>query len=109
MARFGLQLLSAEDVQAIQQTSLQVLDEVGVKVFHPAVRQALADFGARVDPTTQIVRFRPEQVAWALAAAGKQFSYHGRVAGKEARFGQGQINLMSSPGQSAFIPSATCS
>ena len=43
----------------------------------------------------------------AVAAAGKQYVLHGRAPGRVARYGYGECNLMSTPGQFAWFEART--
>lgn len=62
-------IFSADEVAAIHDTALQVLEELGLKVLLPEARQRLQQAGALVDESTQIVRIGREMVNQALATA----------------------------------------
>jgi trimethylamine--corrinoid protein Co-methyltransferase len=94
-----LQLLTSHDIQAIHDTSLKILRDVGLRIHHAGVLERLAASGAYVDPYTRIARFSEEQVAEALEIAGKRFIVRGRDPERVARYGYGEVNLTSSPGQ----------
>jgi trimethylamine--corrinoid protein Co-methyltransferase len=94
-----LQLLTSHDIQAIHDTSLKILRDVGMRIHHAGVLERLAASGAYVDPYTRIARFSEEQVAEALEIAGKHFIVRGRDPERVARYGYGEVNLTSSPGQ----------
>jgi len=99
MPNLNLQLLSSQDIQAIHDTSLKILRDVGMRIHHAGVIERLAAAGAFVDPYTMIVRFSEEQVAEALEMTGKRFVVRGRDHERVARYGYGEVNLISSPGQ----------
>jgi trimethylamine--corrinoid protein Co-methyltransferase len=99
MSTIHLQLLSPQDIQAIHDTSLKILRDVGIRIHHPEVLERLAGAGAFVDPYTKIARFSEEQVVEALEMAGKRFIVRGRDKERVARYGYGEVNLTSSPGQ----------
>jgi trimethylamine--corrinoid protein Co-methyltransferase len=103
MPQLNLQFLSAQDVQAIHDTSLKILRDVGMRIHHAGVLERLAQAGAFVDPHSMIARFSEEQVTDALEIAGKRFSVRGRDPQRVARYGYGDINLISSPGQYAWF------
>jgi trimethylamine---corrinoid protein Co-methyltransferase len=99
----AISLLSQKDLQAIHDTSLMILRDVGLRIHHVGVLERLAQAGAFVDRHPRIVRFSEEQVMEALEMAGKRFSVRGRDPERVARYGYGEINLLSSPGQYAWL------
>lgn len=96
-------LLNDIEIKAIHDTSLKILRDVGILMHHVEVLDRLAEAGAKVDPHKNIVRFYEDLVMWALEKAGKQFMLWGREPGQVARFGYGDLNLMSSPGQYSWF------
>ncbi len=92
-----------ETLDALHASSLRILDRVGVVVEHPPVCQRLADAGASLEPGSGRVRFPPALVEWALSQAPRRYILHGRDPQRQARFGFGEINLLSSPGQPAWF------
>jgi trimethylamine---corrinoid protein Co-methyltransferase len=99
MPKIHVELLTPPDLQAIHDTSLKILRDVGVRIHHVGVLERLAQAGAFVDRHPRMVRFSEEQVMEALDTAGKRFIVRGRDPGSVARYGYGDVNLMSSPGQ----------
>jgi len=99
MPNLNLQFLSPQDIRAIHDTSIKILRDVGIRIHHAGVLERLAQAGAFVDRHTWIARFSEAQVMDALEAAGKRFTVRGRDPGRVARYGYGEINLISSPGQ----------
>ncbi len=102
-----LQLLSTEDIRNIHDASLKILDTVGVVVQHNDVLVKLAEAGAKVDFGNKLVKFNEEVVAWALNVAEKKYVIKGLDPEKRARFGHGDLNLTSSPGQYAWFDHVT--
>ncbi|MCX6026822.1 MAG: trimethylamine methyltransferase family protein, partial [Chloroflexi bacterium] len=103
MARPGVSLLSPDDVRSIHETSLYVLREIGVVVPNQDILRKLQEAGATVDLSKKIARFPEGIVLGAVESANKQYVLYGREPGAEARFGHGEHNLISSPGQSAWF------
>jgi trimethylamine---corrinoid protein Co-methyltransferase len=103
MSQPRITLLSADDIQAIHDTSLKILRDVGVRVKNADVQDHLAEAGVIVDREREIARFREDTVMWALESVEKQYIIHGRSAGRVARYGYGDQNLISSPGQYAWF------
>jgi trimethylamine:corrinoid methyltransferase-like protein len=102
-----IRLLEPDHIAAIQHTSLRVLAEVGVKVHHRRVLERLADAGARVDFEAKVARLDASMVESAIQRAAKQYILAGRDPQDIARFGYGDFNLLSSPGQFAWFDRVT--
>ncbi|MHB0936965.1 MAG: trimethylamine methyltransferase family protein [Armatimonadota bacterium] len=54
--------MSPEEAQRIHDTSLRILDEIGLRLEHDGIAALLLKAGARPGPGTQEVRFPPEMV-----------------------------------------------
>ncbi len=96
-------LLSPEEIRTIHETSLRTLSKVGVRIPHEMILKRLGEAGAVVDSTRHQVRFPEEIVLAALDRAAKNYVLHGRQPEEVARFGHGDMNLISSPGQFAWF------
>jgi trimethylamine--corrinoid protein Co-methyltransferase len=103
MAKVKTTILSPEEIQHIHASSLRILESTGVAIYHQMVLDSLAEAGAQVDFNKKIVRFKADLVMWALEKASKRFILNGRDLQKVARFGYGDQNLISSPGQFAWF------
>jgi trimethylamine--corrinoid protein Co-methyltransferase len=106
-ATLRLELLSQRQIQAIHDASLAILRDTGVVMDHDEALKLLADAGAQVDFHQQRVRLSESLVMEGVAQAGKQFVIYGRDPERVARFGHGDLVLMSSPGQYAWIDTRT--
>jgi trimethylamine--corrinoid protein Co-methyltransferase len=78
---------SEDRVEAIHNTALRVLDELGIKVLNEAARGYFRAAGARVDETSQLVRIDPALIAGALDTAPGEFSLHGASPETDVRLG----------------------
>jgi trimethylamine--corrinoid protein Co-methyltransferase len=107
MAKLKIECLSPQELQAIRETSLEILRTTGVVVHHLEVLKRLEAAGAKVDWTRKLARFDEALVMMAVEQTGKRFAFHGREPGKQAVFGQGAANLISSPGQYAWFDHKT--
>lgn len=104
MARIpSLQILSQSEIEAIKDASLAILRDTGVKVHHDAMLRLLGQAGAHVDAEHRIARLPEKLVLDSVSQAGRQYVLHGRDRSRVARFGYGDLVLMSSPGQFAWI------
>lgn len=98
-------ILSPEQILKIHESSLAVLERVGVEVPHPEILSMFADSGAVVDLNTQKVRIPRDLVSNSLASAGKQFTIYGRDLSQKAEFGVGKRNYNSIAGEAMWLDS----
>jgi trimethylamine--corrinoid protein Co-methyltransferase len=68
-----IEVISTEEADRIHTATLDVLERVGLHVASDPVLGALAERGAVVDAGSQRVRFPPEMVERAVAAAPREF------------------------------------
>ena len=105
MANIHVQVLSDKEIQAIHDASLAVLDKTGIMIHHEEVLRLVAEAGAQVDFHRKVARLPEQLVMDCIARATKQYVLYGRDVQRTARFGYGDMNLMSSPGQYGWIDS----
>ncbi len=96
-------MLTDRQIRQIHETSLAILERVGVHIPHPEMLGMFADAGAKVDHDLQYVRIPPELVTRSLEQAGKEFTIYGRDMSNVARFGQGERNYNSIAGEALWI------
>ena len=96
-------VLAQRDIEAIHNTTLAILRDVGVSLPSQEALHALVDAGADVDWDHQVARIPERLVVGALERAGKRYILHGRDPERTARFGYGDFVLVSSPGQFAWV------
>jgi trimethylamine--corrinoid protein Co-methyltransferase len=80
---FHLNVLSADQLQAIKTATLEVMEQVGVRFPSERALRVLAEHGAQVDWDTQIARLPPALVLQALAHAPRSYVLSGRAAGTD--------------------------
>ncbi len=107
MANPTVSLLSAAEIQSIHEASLVVLRDTGILVHDPQTVELLRAAGARVEAAHPIVHLSESLVMQSLVQAGKRYILHGRNAQRVARFGFGDLVLLSSPGQKAWLDPKT--
>ena len=88
-----LQLLSADQVEAIHLTSLRILEELGMEVMSARALAVLARAGATVDAATRTVRLDRGLVERALQSAPARFTLTPRNAGRRLVMGGDHINF----------------
>ena len=96
-------LLTAGQVRQIHDTSLAILERVGVEVPHDDMLSRFADSGARVDRAAKRVRIPADLVVRLVKQAGKEFTIYGRNIERTARFGQGTRNYNSIAGEAYWV------
>lgn len=92
-------LVSQDDIEAIHQTSLQILSEIGVDFLSEEARRLLSDAGARVDLESERVRFEPEWIEDAISTAPSEFTIHARNPDRNIKIGGDHVafTAVSSP------------
>jgi trimethylamine--corrinoid protein Co-methyltransferase len=68
-------IYSDDQVAAIHEASLRVLETQGMRVLSAAARQRYAQYGGQVDEATQVVRLDRGLVAKALATTPSEFTF----------------------------------
>jgi trimethylamine--corrinoid protein Co-methyltransferase len=76
MSKLVCQVLNEAEMERVHQRSLDVLEQVGVRVGDAECRQILVDAGARLDGVGETVYLPRELVQQALATAPAEFELH---------------------------------
>jgi trimethylamine--corrinoid protein Co-methyltransferase len=92
-------LVGEDEIEAIHETSLQILEEIGIDFLHPEARRLLEDAGARVDPDSSRVRFDAEFIAEKIGTAPTEFTLHARNPERNLHMGGNSVafTAVSSP------------
>ena len=77
MKSSSYQVLSKTEIELIHQHSLEILDEVGIRVEVQKMRHMLQDLGCRVDDATKVVKFPSNIVEGYLKKAPREFTLCG--------------------------------
>jgi trimethylamine--corrinoid protein Co-methyltransferase len=92
--RLRLEVLGADQVQAIQDATLETLERIGINFPSLQALEIFADHGAQVDWKNQIVHLPPDLVVKALGSAPRSYNLAGRrenleliLDGKRTYFG----------------------
>ncbi len=88
-----MEVLSADQIEAIHRTSLDILDRLGIEVMSPRALGMLAAAGAEVDRATQTVRLDRGLVESALSSAPASFVLTPRNAARRVKLGGRAINF----------------
>ncbi len=93
-AKFSL--LSESEKTSIHEQSLHILSQTGVRIGSHKGRQLLAEAGAEISKSSDVVLFPPELVERSLAMAPKQFSLGARRPGWDLHMNTGESTLLLS-------------
>jgi trimethylamine--corrinoid protein Co-methyltransferase len=96
-----VELLSADQIEAIHLASLGLLERVGMKVLHEEARAILAAAGAQVDHASQMVKFDRGLVQQMIARVPRQFTLRARNPEHTLTLGGSRI-VFSSVGGPAY-------
>jgi len=86
---YRLRYVADEQLQQLQEATLQILETTGVKFTSESALQVLAEHGARVDFDTQVVRFPREVVFSAMKTVPRRFNVGGRTRLYDFHLGDG--------------------
>ena len=73
-----IEVLSADELEAIQQTSYTILEEIGMDFLHPDAVEILRKAGADTQPGSERVRIDRGLLQELVAKAPPRFTYHAR-------------------------------
>jgi len=88
-----MELLSADQIEAIHEASLTILKEIGVNVLLPEAREIYRQAGADIDPNSTRVRFDRALIETSVAMAPARFTIHSRNPARNLIFGEGYVNF----------------
>ena len=94
-----LELVSADELEAIHLGSLRILKEIGMEIMSSEARELLVKAGVEIDSTTHMARFEPDFVEQTIKTAPSQFRLHARNPQKHLEIGGNYITngCVSSP------------
>jgi len=79
--KIKLDVLSTDELEAIQSATLELLETVGIRFPSERALRIFAEHGAHVDKGSQIVRLPPDLVKKALSHAPRSYELTGRADG----------------------------
>jgi len=101
---FGrLILLSDDELERIHETSLKILQEIGVKVLSKKVQSLLAENGAEVDAARSIVKIPSSLVEEAIKKAPKEMVLCGRDPKFDLKLPSKDFTFLATSGYASFI------
>lgn len=96
-----IEVMSADQIEAIHRASLKVLAETGIEVMHAESRVRLKAAGAEVDQATHRVRFDPGLVEEKIKTIPSRFKMHARNPAYHVEVGGPQM-IFAATGGPAF-------
>jgi trimethylamine--corrinoid protein Co-methyltransferase len=90
-----IEVLGADQLEAIHETSLRILEEIGMDFLDEEALSLLRAAGAEVKPGTQRVRFDRAQVMDLVGRAPSEVTLHARNPGRSLTFGGSFVNFAS--------------
>ena len=97
-----IEILSADQLEAIHLASLRILSEVGIEVLGDRALDILTRAGAQVDRSTRRVRMDPDQVEELVGGAPSSFRVHARNPGRFVDIGGSNL-VFCAVGGPAFV------
>ncbi len=86
-----VELLSEDQIESIHESSLEVLEKIGVKVLSEAATKCYEKAGAIIDNKNQVVRIGREIVAAALESVSPIVEIHARNPERSVKFGEDKL------------------
>jgi trimethylamine--corrinoid protein Co-methyltransferase len=86
-----IEILSADQVEAVHQAALGVLAEIGLKVLLPEAREIYCRAGAECAGGEDRIRFPPEMIEGAIAPAPGNFNLHARNPARNLEIGERNV------------------
>jgi trimethylamine--corrinoid protein Co-methyltransferase len=93
-----IEVFSAEQIEAIHDASLIILEEIGIRILLPEARAMLRGAGAKVDPDTRQVYFDRGLVMEKVALAPRGFTLHARNPARNVPIGGNAIAIATTAG-----------
>ncbi len=98
-----IEAISADQLEAIHNASLRVLEEIGIDFLDEPARERLKQAGAHVEAGNQRVRFDRGMVLELIAKTPSEVTLHARNPGHSLTFGANHVNF----GSVASAPNAS--
>lgn len=94
-----VEILSADEIEAIHEASLTVLEDIGINFLLPEAREILKAAGADVENNGARVRFDRGLIEQSVSTIPRQFTLHARNPVRNLKFGGDYLNIgsVSSP------------
>lgn len=88
-----IEVVSADQLEAVHLASLQALEEIGMNFLLPEAKEILKKAGADVDPNSDRVRFDRGLIESAIATVPAEFTLHSRNPARSRVIGGNAVNV----------------
>ena len=88
-----VEVLSSDQIEAIHNASLRILEEIGIDFLLPRAVEMLREAGCEVEPGTARVRFHRAMVEQTMAHAPSHFTLHARNPERNLSIGGNHLNF----------------
>lgn len=88
-----IEVLDPEQIESIHLASLRILAEIGMDFLHPEALALLREGGAKVEESSNRVRFDPDWIEASISTAPRRFTLHSRNPLNHRELGDNQINF----------------
>jgi len=102
-SKLKISILSDEDIKKINQTALNILEEVGIVFPSEKALRIFADAGANVDFDKKLVKIPSHLVADCLKKAPRRYTLAGRRPELDAKIGEGNGTYFYSSGEAPKV------
>ena len=102
-SKLKISILSEEEIEGINQTALNILEDVGFVMPSVKALSIFADAGANVDFNKQLVKLPGQLVIDSLKSAPRQYTLCGRRPELDAKIGSGEGTYFYCSGESPRI------
>jgi trimethylamine--corrinoid protein Co-methyltransferase len=103
MAFGRLVLLSDDEIASVHETSLKILQQIGIKVLSKKVQSLLAENGAKIDAASSIVKIPSSLVEEAIRKAPKEIVLCGRNPKFDLKLPSKDFTFVATSGYATFM------
>jgi len=96
-----LEILTKNDIEKIHQTSIRILEEIGVKMDDSRVLKLFKEHGCEVDEKKHVVKIKEELIKERLKKVPKSFTFSSRD-GEKMKVGDGGFYMLS-PSDNTYL------
>jgi len=96
------QIVSKSELQKIHESTLQILENIGVKFANDEALYYLAGYGCKVDFEKQVVKFPPDLVEDCLKKCPSEFALHARNPKFDIIFDSTSVHFSAGSGMSVL-------
>lgn len=90
---YGYSILKKEDIEAIHQATLNLMEDYGVCIYGEEAQELLSAAGCDVDKETSIIKFPRNLVNDCIASVPKEFMMCGRDPEKDVKIGGDDVTF----------------